>query len=89
MSRFLVEFWPAFIPLSLYILWVMALRKERTRHRLTSGPLFWTIIASASLAAICFFYWSQHQNGTHRGTYHPPLYAPGKVIPGSITPREQ
>lgn len=89
MSRFLVEFWPALIPITLYLIWLQLLRKEKTRQKLTSGPLFWTIVASAVISAACFFYWSQHQSSLHRGRYEPPQYAPGgKVTSGRVTPRE-
>jgi hypothetical protein len=87
MSRFLVEFWPALIPISLYLTWLTLLRKEKTRQQLTSGPLFWTILSSALLMVVCFLYWSQNQSGMHRGTYVPPHYAPGSVIPGGVQPR--
>ena len=88
MSRFLIEFWPALIPLTLYLIWLSLLRKEKTRQKLTSGPLFWTIVSSAILMVACFLFWHQHQSGMHKGTYVPPQYAPGKVIPGKVTPRE-
>jgi hypothetical protein len=88
MSRFLVEFWPALLPLSLYVVWLTLLRKEKTRQKLTSGPLFWTILSSALLIAACLLYWSGHQTTLHRGTYVPPTYKPGgRITPGGVAPQ--
>ncbi|MBY0355977.1 MAG: hypothetical protein K2Q12_09665 [Rickettsiales bacterium] len=88
MSRFLVEFWPALLPLAIYLLWLFFLRREKTRQRLTSGPLFWSIVASFLLIVLCFLFWSQHQKGTRRGHYVPTQYGPGTVQPGRVTPSE-
>jgi hypothetical protein len=86
MSRYLIEFWPALLPISLYLFWLSLLRKEKTRQKLTSGPLFWTIISSALLIIACFLYWSSHQSGSQRGIYVPPNYKPGgKVTSGGVT----
>jgi hypothetical protein len=86
----LIRLWPALIPIALYLLWVFVLRKEKVRHKLTEGPLFWTLVTSVLLAVGMLFWYGINEQGNWSGTYVPPQGggAGRELVPGQVVPKE-
>lgn len=88
MGLFLFRFWPALIPLVLYVLWFIVVRHKavmegKTPPRFRDGPVYWTIIATLLVGAGCFIVLGSMQPGV-KGEYIPPHMENGTLIPGRV-----
>lgn len=88
MALFLLRFWPIFIPLFVYILWMIFVRRKAKKSgapvpHFGEGPKFWTLVASLALAIGMFlvFGFSHERNS---GDYIPPHMENGKIISGEV-----
>lgn len=57
--RFLIKFWPVWIPLGIYLLWRMAVLNEAKKRGVkpppvTRGPIFTAIFATFAMIILCF-----------------------------------
>lgn len=83
----LIRFWPAFIPLALYVLWMVYRRYKAKRHedpipKWMDGPWLWSVTATALLLIGALFWWglsSEPNAGTN--------YQPKQLIDGKLTPQ--
>jgi len=82
--EFLTIVVPLALPTVLYLLWL----------RLTSGavawqlvPLIWAAGAGAVLLAVVLFTVTVHFGSPAGGTYVPPQYRDGRVVPAHIVPK--
>lgn len=86
----LLEFWPVFIPLLLYVAWQT--RRRRHAHRRgedkpnwLDGPWYWAVLATLALAIVVFLWWGFGSDAA-QGKYIPPHLENGAVVPGHVTP---
>jgi hypothetical protein len=84
----LTKFWPSFIPLLAYIVWVwlIAPHLKNKRERRKFIEIYYTIIATLIAAILSFFYLFHTTNDTVRGAtdYTPAQVKNGKIIPGTV-----
>ncbi len=80
---------PLLLPTLVYVLWLAA-----TRRAALAGPApwqalpwVWLVGAGVALAALLLFIIGVHV-GSPEGTYVPPRYIDGRVVPGHIVPAE-
>lgn len=86
--RYLIEFWPALLPLLMCLLWVW---RKRARARadgfgvppLHHGPWLWALLASAGIVVALLFWLGASTEGV-KGEYVPPHMENGRLIPGHI-----
>lgn len=89
MWRFLIEIWPAALPVAAYLLW-MGLRRRGAHRRgeqkpgWKEGPLFWAVMASIAALIACLVLLGVSQQPV-KGTYTPPHMENGTLVPGAIT----
>jgi hypothetical protein len=88
MIRFLIELWPAVIPLLLYTVWIVLLRRRAHKSGIEkpgwlSGPWFWMVLATAGTLVICLFAIGVFSSGT-KGDYIPPHMENGTLVPGRV-----
>ncbi len=84
----LIKFWPAFIPIALYLLWY-ANQKRKVRHTdiivtITDGPWFITIIATMMLIIASFLWAGLVDSKTGPAEYYPAILHNGEIIEGEI-----
>jgi len=90
MALFLFRLWPVLIPLLVYVIWMIAVRRKARLKgeplpHFREGPWFWAVVTSLAIGIVLFlsFGLSHEEN---KGTYIPPRTVDGKIIPGHIEP---
>ncbi|GEM_PF-1863763 len=89
MIRFLLtKFWPALIPIALYLMW-FAYKRYQLRHsdevvRLADGPWMITLLSAMFLAAAGFIWLGLAGDKTGPATYVPAQVIDGKVVQGEV-----
>ncbi|MDG1287436.1 MAG: DUF6111 family protein [Rickettsiales bacterium] len=89
MIRFLLtKFWPALIPIALYLLW-FAYKRHKLRHsdevvRITDGPWLVTLITAMFIAAAGFIWLGLVGEKTGPATYTPAIMKDGKIVQGEV-----
>lgn len=81
--------WPAFIPLIVYVLWMLYRRRKAKRDdsippAFRDGPWVWAVGASLLIAMLCFISLglsTPHNSGT---SYQPTQLKDGKLIKGGF-----
>ena len=90
MALFLLRFWPALIPTLLYVVWLLVMRSrarkkgEREPH-FRDGPVYWLVIISLAIAAVCFVA-TGISHDAQKGNYQPPHMENGVLIPSKVSP---
>lgn len=90
MGLFILRFWPVLIPLVVYVLWIMRVRRRAAANgepvpRFRDGPWYWAVLASLGVALLCFL-WIGASQEAGRGSYVPPHMENGVLMPGKIIP---
>jgi hypothetical protein len=93
MGLFLFRFWPALVPFLLYVIWFLVVRHKaimegKPEPHFKDGPLYWMIITSLLIAAVCFMLLAMVQQG-NKGEYIPPYMDNGKMMPSQIRPESK
>ncbi len=88
MALFIFRFWPVFIPLFVYILWMISVRNKARKAgaplpHFGQGPWFWTLVATLALA-VCMFVFFGLSHESNSGEYIPPHMENGKVVSGEV-----
>ena len=88
MALFILRFWPVFIPLLVYIIWMIRVRKVARKvgdplPDFRDGPWFWALIATLCVAVIMFISLGLSKESV-TGEYVPPHVEDGKMIPGKV-----
>lgn len=88
MSLILFRFWPALLPLIIYIIWhrlavKRALKEGTPPPHFRDKPLYWAVISSLCVAALCFVFMGLTHEAV-QGNYVPPMVKDGKIIPGHV-----
>ena len=89
MIRFLLtKFWPALIPLALYLLWYLY-KRHKLRHsdevvRITDGPWLITVVSAMAFAAAGFLWLGLVVDKTGPASYSPAIVVDGKIIQGKV-----
>ncbi len=83
--RILAEFWPVFLPLAMYLGWMLG-KQQRAKRRqeaipaLHEGPWVWTMLATVVIAIGCFL-WLGLSGDADTRPLEPAHYRDGKLIP--------
>jgi hypothetical protein len=82
--RFLIKFWPVWIPLIVYVIWRMALVTRAKRRGedvppVTRGPILTTIFATLGIAIACFL-WLGISEPASDDIPVPPHVVDGKIV---------
>lgn len=88
MGLFLFRFWPALIPLLLYVLWFFLVRRKavmsgRVPPRFGDGPIYWVLISTLLIAALCLAALGVSQQAV-KGEYIPPHMDHGRLMPSQV-----
>ncbi len=89
MIRFLLtKFWPAIIPLALYVLWFYY-KRHKLRHsdevvRITDGPWLLTIISAMLLVVAGFLWFGLVEHKTGPASYSPAIMVDGEIVNGEV-----
>lgn len=84
----LTRFWPVFLPVMLYIAWLLLHRHKANKAGQPipdwrDGPWLWVVASSLVLAILGFLSLGVMQ-GSHTGGYTPPHVENGTIVPGSV-----
>jgi hypothetical protein len=85
LSILFARFWPIFIPLGFYVLWLFILSRragedrKRVAEHLRSALLFWAVLTGVALMIGSFIWWGVSQQEGSDGnetapSYHRPDY---------------
>jgi hypothetical protein len=79
---------PLLLPTVLYLVWIRAVRWSETGgaaiwHKL---PWVWLAVTGVALTAIVLFVVTVGFGTSERGTYVPPYFENGRIVPGHIDP---
>ncbi len=88
MRVFLTIVVPLALPTVLYLLWLRAMRWSESGGALRWQALPWLWLAGAGviLLALILFVITVHYGTSEPGTYVPPQYRNGQIVPGHIEP---
>lgn len=89
MSRALLQYLlPLILPTVLYLIWALLIRDSGSGRKLATilreGPWFWLILAGLVLAGASLVATALIGGGNIEGTYIPPRWEDGRVVPGRI-----
>lgn len=86
---FLTIVLPLLLPTLVYALWLVAMRRAALAGPAPwrTLPWAWLVGAGLALATLLLFFVGVHV-GSPEGTYVPPRYIDGRVVPGHIVPPE-
>ncbi len=90
MSRLLLQYLlPLLLPAAVYIGWVwLANRTGKGRADgsmgLQEGPWFWLVTAGLALMVAGLVFTALMGQGQIEGTYEPPRFEGGRVVPGTV-----
>jgi hypothetical protein len=82
----LTLFVPLILPTVLYLAWLQAMRWSQEGGAATwrGVPWVWLGVTGVALAALVLFVVTVHFGTSAPGTYVPPRYENGKIVPGHI-----
>lgn len=88
MIRFLVELWPATLPLLLYALWMFTRRIRALKcggevPAWLSGPWLKAVLASAGIMVLLMLLYGASMEPV-KGEYIPPHMKNGVLVPGTV-----
>ena len=89
MTRVLLQYLlPLLLPTVFFVAWVLLTRRgsrgEGAMQRLERGPWFWLTAAGIVLVAAVLAYVAVTGGDDPGGTYVPPRFEGGRIIPGEI-----
>ena len=90
MGLFLFRFWPVLIPLLVYWLWVLNVRRKARKvgepePRFRDGPWYWAVLTSLLIGMGCFLVVGLSHT-EHKGEYEPAHMENGILVPGRVVP---
>ena len=88
MGLFLLRFWPVFIPIIIYIIWLYRVGRKATIDgkpimRFRDGPWYQAVLASLLIGIGCLLVLGVSVEGG-KGEYVPPHMKNGEMIPGRV-----
>lgn len=88
MALFLLRFWPVFLPMAVYVVWMVLVRRAAKKAgaplpHFREGPWFWALVASLGLA-VCMFIFLGLSHNPNAGDYIPPHIENGRIISGGV-----
>lgn len=91
MALFLFRFYPVFIPLIVYLLWLFIVRRKARKQdkplpSFYDGKVYWVVISSLLIGIVCFL-WLAFSIDGNKGKYIPSHFENGKMIPSQILPQ--
>lgn len=93
MLKALLKFWPALVPILLFGVWFLFLRrKSQGNEKLAaweSNLWLWTLLASLLILILTVGFMLYENGQSNKGTYVPAQFKEGKLIPGQVVPEEK
>ena len=88
MRIFITIVLPLFLPTLIYVLWLVTVGRAQPAGAGMWRDLPWAWLAAAgvALAAVLLYLVSVHVERTGSGSYVPPRYIDGKIVPGHVEP---
>ena len=83
--EFLTIVIPLILPTLIYVLWMQTVGEDRPSGAVL--PWLWLAAAGAALLAIVLLVVTVHYGTSEPGTYVPPRYEGGRIVPPHIEPR--
>lgn len=81
---------PLVLPTIVYILWVKYQLKQNPNANIrVKKPWFWLISTGCVLTITVMLFFGLSQGKDPDGTYQPPVYKDGKIIPGHMVPADK
>lgn len=86
---FLTIVLPLILPTALYVLWMQLARPAVGDDGVAwrAMPWIWLVVAGAALLALVLFVVTVHFGTAQPGTYVPPRYENGRILPGHVEPK--
>jgi Family of unknown function (DUF6111) len=90
MSRVLLQYvLPLLLPTIVWLVWWFTLGRHRTTAegitaRIEHGPWFWLILGGVGLLGLSLIYTAITRGFDPQGTYIPPRWEDGRVVPGRV-----
>ena len=90
MSRLLLQYLlPLLFPAAIYFGWVWLARRTGKCQpggsaQLQDGPWFWLVTAGLALMVAGLVFTALMGQGQMEGTYEPPRFEGGRVVPGTV-----
>ena len=89
MGSLFIRFWPVFVPLLLYIVWMWwrirkAKKKGEEVPRIKDGPWFWAVLSALLIAIGLFLFLGMTQQENAGASYTATKYKDGKLIKGGV-----
>ncbi len=82
----ILRFWPALIPLAIYVGWLVYLKKraksKEVPPEMYRTPLYWSLILSAFLIVASFVFFGMSMEPNRGEHYVPPRYENNTLVPG-------
>lgn len=90
MALFLLRFWPVFVPLLGYWLWLAVVRRRarkagRPLPRFRDGPWYWAVLGGLATGVFCLLFLAAGAGG-QKGEYIPAHMENGTLVPGTVRP---
>ncbi len=90
MAIFLFRFWPVLLPLLVYGVWMMYVRRSALKRgdpapHFREGPWFWAVVTSLVLGIVILLA-TGLSHGENKGDYVPPHMENGEIVPGRVQP---
>ena len=80
---------PLLLPTAIYLVWLRAGHRQQAEGvRWRALPWVWLAGAGALLLALVLFVVTVHFGTTAPGTYVPPRWENGRIIPGHVEPKQ-
>lgn len=93
MLKALLKFWPALLPILLFGVWYVFLRKKyKGSERLArweSNLWLWTLLLSLIILIISIGFMLYENGQSNKGTYVPARFKDGKLIPSQVIPEKK
>lgn len=93
MGLFIFRFWPVVIPLLIYWMWLVVVRRRAAKAGqqppgFRDGPWYWAVLASLLTAVGCFLYlgFTVSRTDSLKGQYVPPHVENNRLVPGHVEP---
>jgi hypothetical protein len=90
MRIFLTIVLPFLLPTIVYVLWLLAMRRIELAGAAPWRTLPWPWLVAAGLMLMVglLYFISIHVGGSAQGTYVPPRYIDGEIVPGHVVPAD-
>lgn len=90
MLKILIKFWPAFVPIVLYMLWFLFFRKKKDTEKVPAWEAklwVWTLATALVIAILCIVVMAFSVEQNTDSDYVPAYMEDGELVPGKLVPK--